>query len=355
MDKLDNRHFALARAFVSRLPILVLAALLGCHAPPKGINQAALADTPTARLGPVQGADASASREISSPGDEGHWRARAENLVGLVGDGDVTRSGKAEGGSSHTGDGQRPDEPRRGLAGVWGRCRHDFSLSKEDHQHFYSLGNLGLMALGVGVAAPLANTSADREISRWYQDKVRTKNSDRVSTFVEWNTVGWVVVPLGLEAAALVGKAGEDYRSDGGLFEWGNRSVRTLAVGWPPLLGLQAVVGSDRPRLGSSDWRPFHTMHGASGHTFMGAVPFLTAAAMTDDPFWKCPLFLGSFLAAWSRINEDRHYFSQVVLGWWVAYLAVKSVDQTQGVQRSFSILPLYAPDGAGVAVQVRY
>jgi membrane-associated phospholipid phosphatase len=121
------------------------------------------------------------------------------------------------------------------------------------------------------------------------------------------------------------------------------------------MLLLGAVLGSSRPKGNDSHWPFYHDANGVSGHTFMGAVPFLTAAAMTENQFLKVPLFLGSFLTGWARINDDRHFFSQVALGWWMAYLAVRTVDDTQADLRSYSITPTFSPDGAGVALQIRY
>lgn len=39
--------------------------------------------------------------------------------------------------------------------------------------------------------------------------------------------------------------------------------------------------------------------------------------------------YVGSGMAGLSRINDNHHYTSQVVLGWWIAYLAARSVNRT--------------------------
>jgi hypothetical protein len=65
-------------------------------------------------------------------------------------------------------------------------------------------------------------------------------------------------------------------------------------------------------------------------------------------------MLLGSFLSGWSRLHQDRHYFSQVALGWWMAYLAVQCVDQTQQ-QRTLTLTPTITPDGVGVGIQWQY
>ncbi|HEV3258273.1 MAG TPA: phosphatase PAP2 family protein [Gemmataceae bacterium] len=239
--------------------------------------------------------------------------------------------------------------------GRWDRLGRDVDLVREDYQHYYcTWQNLGELALGVGVAAPLANTSADNSIRNWYQKKVRTTTTDAFADGIGVAGELWIAVPVGLEAWALAGKAGDDYSTDSGLFEWSNRSLRSMAVGTPSLLMMYVTLGAARPDTGDSRWHPFQNIHGASGHTFFGAVPFLTAAEMTDNEFLKVPLFLGSFLTGWSRINNDRHYFSQVVLGWWMAYLSVRRVDDTQAERKSWSLVPTYE-DGPGIGVLYRY
>jgi len=230
----------------------------------------------------------------------------------------------------------------------------DVHLSMADHSHFYSPLCLAALAASVGVAAPMANGSADEDVHHWYQERIHRDGMDPVSTTAGIAGQVWVVLPVGLEFARLLGHVDEEAFHDGGLFEWSNRSLRACAVGYPPILALFGLLGGDRPSDGPSHWEPLHGFHGVSGHTFVGAVPFLTAAAMTDNVFLKAPLIVGSFATGWSRIHDDKHYLSQVLLGWWIAALATWSVDQTQQ-SAPWSITPTADPDGAGVALQWRF
>jgi hypothetical protein len=255
-----------------------------------------------------------------------------------------------------------PDEPREDgwprqadagypWAGLWG----DLDLAVDDYRNYYSPRGLGGLALGIGLAAPLANTQADIAVRNWYQDKIRSSAANRAADVITYAGQLWLVLPVGLEAAAWMGHAADDYRTDGGLYEWSNRCLRSILVGVPPMVSLYVILGSSRPDRHDSAWHPFEDIHGVSGHTFMGALPFLTAAAMTDNNLLKGSLFLGSFLTGWARINNDRHYLSQVALGWWMACLSVTSVDETNWARRSWSIAPTWVSDGPGVAVQFRY
>jgi hypothetical protein len=98
------------------------------------------------------------------------------------------------------------------------------------------------------------------------------------------------------------------------------------------MLALQQVIGASRPgeAESGSHWEPFHDDNGVSGHSFMGAVPFITAAHMTKNPWLRGGLYLGSGMAGLSRINDNHHYASQAALGWWMAYLAARCVNPTE-------------------------
>jgi membrane-associated phospholipid phosphatase len=210
------------------------------------------------------------------------------------------------------------------------------------------------MGCGIALAAPVANTAADREGRGWYQQNVRSSASDRVAGVVRYGGEFWVALPA-FCGAALAGRAAEGFPAGPAVSEWGDRSLRAALVGGPPLLLMQAGLGASRPSAGDSHWHPFRSTPGVSGHTFFGAVPFLTAAAMTDEPGWQVPLLAGSFLSGWSRINDDRHYFSQVALGWCLGYVAVASVDATQAGNGAFRIVPTWSADGPGMGVLLRY
>jgi membrane-associated phospholipid phosphatase len=92
---------------------------------------------------------------------------------------------------------------------------------------------------------------------------------------------------------------------------------------------------------------------GVSGHSFIGAVPFLSAAKMADNLWLKAGFYAASALPALSRINDYDHYPSQVFLGWWLAYLGASAVDRSQLSSADRRILVL--PQPGGVAAVVEY
>jgi hypothetical protein len=231
------------------------------------------------------------------------------------------------------------------------QCAH---LIWEDHKNFYSWENLSVVGLEIAVAAPLANTVADQHIHEWYQRQVRSPETDRIATVAKQFGEFTYTLPVYV-GASLLGRLIDDTAPGSVLEEWGNRSLRAMIVGAPPLGVLQVTLGSGRPDSETSAWRPFHSSHGASGHAFVGSVPFLTAATMTEQLWLQCPLVLASAMPAWSRINDAAHFTSQAGLGWCLGCAAVLSVNSTEREERAICVLPA-APNGEpGVSVQVRY
>ena len=118
--------------------------------------------------------------------------------------------------------------------------------------------------------------------------------------------------------------------------EYAARTTRAYLVGLPPLLVFQSLLGAGRPSLEDkrgSYWRPFHNDNAVSGHSFIGAMPFITAAQMVENPWLKGVFYTCSVLPAWSRVNDNAHYLSQTILGWYLAYLSVRAVSQTEGTR----------------------
>ena len=106
---------------------------------------------------------------------------------------------------------------------------------------------------------------------------------------------------------------------------WGRSSFEAMCVGLPMLWTVQRVLGANRPssKDGSPRWRPFRNANTASGHAFMAAIPCWTLA-LRLDPTWARGAVRGlGLLTGWSRLNDRKHYLSQVLLGWTIAWNAV--------------------------------
>lgn len=216
-----------------------------------------------------------------------------------------------------------------------------------DFKDYYSLKNFGKVGIGLGVSGMIANTSADQNIRDWFQDSVRDEDTDHFSGAVK-NLGSWRrVTPL----YAMLAASGYLFDNVSVMREtgtFGARTLRAFLVGMPSVLFWQFSLGAARPSdEKDSKWHPGEDNNSASGHTFTGAAPFLTAAKMTENVYLKSFLYLGSTATGFSRINDDQHYFSQTVLGWWLAFLAVESVDKVN--KSRVIVTPLPVHDGLGI------
>lgn len=222
-----------------------------------------------------------------------------------------------------------------------------------DHKHYYSLRNGILLAAGGGAAGVLAHSHADDWIHHdFYPDLVRDARTNQYVNAVHSMKVlgeGKYAFPVYAVAAAGSWLAdGEGALGVGG--KWSERSLRSVLVGGPPLLAMQRVLGASRPDEARPHWDPFDDENAVSGHAFMGAVPFITAAQMSENPWLRGGFYAGSSLAGLSRINDGDHYSSQVLMGWWMAYLAARSVDRTE---TNLYVTPVMqtTPDGFNGAI----
>ncbi|MBN1589053.1 MAG: phosphatase PAP2 family protein [Pirellulales bacterium] len=220
-----------------------------------------------------------------------------------------------------------------------------------DHRNYYLWPGTADLLLGIGGASILANTSLDHDFSEWVREEVRCEDADEFADFWKAFGEGHVAAPA-VVGLAVTGWLLEDYPFFDAMGRYGARSGRAYLVGFPSVLFLQFALGGSRPGEfdHESSWRPFEDDNAASGHAFIGAVPFITAAQMIENRYAKACFYFMSTLPAWSRVEDDAHYLSQVGLGWWIAYLACRSVDQTEATfrRRAFAITPMCRPGTAG-------
>lgn len=256
----------------------------------------------------------------------------------------------------HAANSLHPDDP-----GLWERTHVHYGDQIHrlcnDYKNFYLSENLVDVGIAIAVAAPIANTHADQGIRNWYQRGAgngQSRGADETAkVFKQFGEYKYAIPAY--VALSFGGNLFSDSPALAAVGEFGDCSLRALAVGAPAVGILQVGLGADRPFTQDSHWHPFRSSHGASGHAFVGAVPFLTAASMTENRALQALLFAGSFGTAWSRIHTDDHYFSQVLLGWSIAYLSVQSVNQTECQNCRFRIVPVEIPKGVGLGVQVHY
>ena len=219
-----------------------------------------------------------------------------------------------------------------------------------DYQDFYSCRNLTALGFGLGTAAIIANTSLDEDFQQWHDENWR---NDRLADSFTWLGDGQIMIPV-FAGAALIGSSPDnDGTPLGTIGEWGSRCSRSVLVGGPPMLAFKYFLNASRPADEfTSRWRPFDDPYDCStvsGHAFIGAISFLNAAKMADEPALKVAFYTLSVMPGWARVNNRRHYLSQAMLGWWFAYLAANVADRTERFQQNYIITPFVTSDTVGM------
>jgi len=215
--------------------------------------------------------------------------------------------------------------------------------------------NLGLILLGVGAAAVMANTGIDEHFQHWHDESVKGLPSGRFADVVRELGTGLYIVPA-VSLAAVLGPYCR-YECGTWLGTWGQRCLRSYVVGAPMVLALQLGLGASRPDESDahSYWKPFTDDNSVSGHAFIGSVPFIQAAMLTDNFWARLAIFVASTFTGWSRINDDAHYLSQSFLGWWIGLVACTAVDQTDTCKQTFLVAPLVSSEATGLAMTYRW
>jgi hypothetical protein len=242
----------------------------------------------------------------------------------------------------------------RCLAGDNGVISRAIETEKTDFGNFYlDRENLTKLGIGVAGAALFANTGMDRYIRNRYQDDLRSNETDKATKIFNISGTALVLVTV---PVYIVTYGAARLLKNSTMEEWARKSFRATLVGGPALMFLATATGADRPTEGDSHWKPFRNIHGVSGHAYIGGIPFITAAKMSENPYQKAIFYGLSTFTGLSRINDDRHYFSQVALGWYLAYLScavVEKGDDRREGRVHVQLAPV--PKGIAIAVQKRY
>lgn len=223
-----------------------------------------------------------------------------------------------------------------------------------DYRQFYSVEGLLWLSGGLGAGALMANTGFDEYFLRdiYLENVVHAPTHEYYEKLHQPKFLGDGLYTIPAFAiAALAEPLIDDLPLGFETAQWGQRSLRTILVGGPPMLGLQLLTGASRPGETTADsrWKPFQDNNGVSGHSFMGAIPFISAAKMTDNPWLKGGLYVASAIPGLSRVNDDNHYLSQAFLGWWIAYLAASAVDRSHDPDANRRVFFYPQPGGIGL------
>ncbi|MDR2169046.1 MAG: phosphatase PAP2 family protein [Planctomycetaceae bacterium] len=238
-----------------------------------------------------------------------------------------------------------------------------------DFRNFNSCDSLGNLFVAFSGAALLANTAMDVNFNNWFNKNivksgVGEKYLDDFSAFSKGFGELHTILFFALSAAGyrysnrffpyFGQQSHEPKQSDFGYYA--TMVVRSYLVGVPVNLLGQLFIGAGRPSSETSHWFK-GKYNGLSGHAFVGATPFIVAAQMTDNLWFKCIFYICSTFTGASRIYEDSHYLSQALLGWYIAYLSVRAISKTEGkkITRGLTIFPIIEKEKAGLGIIFKY
>jgi membrane-associated phospholipid phosphatase len=158
-------------------------------------------------------------------------------------------------------------------------------------------------------------------------------------------------VTLGLVGAGLISGNKEITRV-------GGRLATTLALAGAAETGLKWAAGRPRPNE-SSDVDGFVPFSGQdampSGHT---AIAFALATSLAEDihrPWASVGLYTIAAGVGWSRLNDNKHWLSDVAMG---AMVGISSAKLVNGSWRIFHLRPptiLLGPQRAGLVWQTTF
>ena len=216
-----------------------------------------------------------------------------------------------------------------------------------DLRHFYSLRTQTVWTLALAGSAIFSFTPIDKSIKDAFQENIRGPRSDAVAKMVKPFGNWQYSFPIYTCCSLLDYFQWENQPQFlYNIGNWGTRSSRALFLGFPYMVIFQRLIGSGRPATDNSKWLPFQNASGLSGHAYVGAVPFLAAASMTDNPWVKGLFITASTATAISRINDNKHYTSQTVLGWLLAWLSVRAVSRSEDKNNPRSLSFIFTGNG---------
>ena len=200
-----------------------------------------------------------------------------------------------------------------------------------------------------GVAA-LAGLSAlmltDHSVQRFSQDHRGPGSDDAASAVRHFGQPEvYATVTLGLLGAGLI--TGRPQVTSAG----GRLAASLALAGWTVQVGKYAF-GRPRPEesLDADGYTPFSGQVAMpSGHT---AASFALATSLADDihrPWATVGLYGAATAVAWSRVNDNRHWLTDVAAG---ALVGITSAKLVSGRWQIFGIRPpsfLASPEGMGL------
>lgn len=186
----------------------------------------------------------------------------------------------------------------------------------------------------IAVGAIGAVSLADRSVDDWVQDR-RSSRSDAIARALR--NGGQPEVVFGVPGVILVAGVISGHKD---LQRSGGRVLASVITAGLTTGALKALIGRVRPADANDQYifRPFSS-HDAfpSGHATMA---FALATSLSQEihrPWATVLLYAGASGTAWSRLNDQRHWLSDVLAG---AAVGMTAANVIEGRWRVFGLGP---------------
>ena len=213
-----------------------------------------------------------------------------------------------------------------------------FRLIGHDFKHLVTTKE-NFIILGVGLGAAWGASHFDHDVATSGLNSELSGGGSLDHVFESGEIAGASHTQLGVAMATYgVGKL---FKSDG-VSELGRDLLRAQIVAGTVTFALKVSVGRERPDGSSNTSFP-------SGHT---SASFATASVLQRRYGWRAgvPAYAFAGYVAGSRLNEGRHYLSDVIFGATIGIASGRTVTLEVAKQR-FAVGPTFGADGA-VGVQ---
>lgn len=177
-------------------------------------------------------------------------------------------------------------------------------------------------------------SALDRRVDNWTQDQ-RSPGSDRVARVFKYGGEPVLIfgVSGGILAAGVISGRPE-------LTRRGGRVLASVVAAGLTTGALKEITGRFRPDTTTDPYvfRPF-TNHDAfpSGHATMAFALATSLSAEIHRPWATALLYAGATGTAWSRLNDQKHWLSDVLAG---ATVGITAANVIEGRWRIFGLGP---------------
>ena len=218
-----------------------------------------------------------------------------------------------------------------------------FSMPLRAQQNYTSIQWWHPLAAAAGVAVIFA---VDEPLREFFQD-VRSAGTDDLANVVKRGKepILYQVSGLGALGVGLLARQPKVART-------GLQILGAYGLSGGMVIVTKWAFGRSRPSDTPGDVTNFDWFHGSEDNSFpsgTSAITFSLATTASDaigHPAAAVALFTGASLTSWSRLNDNRHWMSDIALG---ALLGVTAAKVVNGRWRVFGLRPpsfLVGPNG---------